>query len=80
MISNSRMIIISIFEDENEEMFARELDEFGSSKESFHFLLIRNWALFFNANFLIAIILKPIEPLIFQILIWSGRSHSLKNI
>ena len=42
MISNSRMKIISIFEDENEEMFARELDEFGSSKESFHFLLIRN--------------------------------------
>ena len=32
-----RMKVISIFEDENEEMFARELDEFGSSKESFHF-------------------------------------------
>ena len=33
------MKVISIFEDENEEMFARELDEFGSSKESFHFYL-----------------------------------------
>ena len=56
---------ISICQDENEEMF-RDLDEFGSSKESFNFFTHIKLNTCSNANFLITIILNPDEPLFFQ--------------